>query len=150
MKLDTTSYTLIASAIQDALKKCASAAEAKSIITDIHLYPDMVSGELSIFNDDEELLASVVVKEWVDANPEDFRNGSELALKKELNQMATSGELASLPIVKPYSFVMIDRDKESLAELLIIDDDETLFLNDELLKGLDDELDAFLKDLLEE
>ena len=52
--------------------------------------------------------------------------------------------------MKPYSFVMIDRDKESLAELLIIDDDETLFLNDELLKGLDDELDAFLKDLLEE
>ena len=28
-------------------------------------------------------------------------------------------------------------------------DDDTLLLNDELLKGLDEELDTFLKDLLE-
>ena len=34
-------------------------------------------------------------------------------------------------------------------ELLLVDDEETLLLNDELLKGLDEELDAFLKDLLE-
>jgi hypothetical protein len=30
-----------------------------------------------------------------------------------------------------------------------VDEDETMFLSDELLKGLDDELNAFLKDLLE-
>ena len=40
-----------------------------------------------------------------------------------------------------------DEDKETVAELLLIDDN-TLLLNDELLKGLDEELDAFLKDLL--
>ena len=34
-------------------------------------------------------------------------------------------------------------------ELLLIDDEDTLLLNDEFLKGLDEELDAFLKDLLE-
>ena len=34
-------------------------------------------------------------------------------------------------------------------ELLLIDDQETLLLHDGLLKGLDDELDAFLKELLE-
>ena len=38
---------------------------------------------------------------------------------------------------------------ETIADLLLVDDEETLFLNDELLKGLDDELNAFLKDLLE-
>lgn len=148
MKLNTASYTLIASAIQDALKRYASV-EAKNVITDIHLFPDMVSGELSIFNDDEELLASVLVKEWANANPEDFQSGCEIALKKVLNQLSSTGEFASLPIMKPYSFVLIDKDKETLAELLIVDDEETLFLNDELLKGLDEELNAFLKDLLE-
>ena len=33
--------------------------------------------------------------------------------------------------------------------ILLVDDEDTLLLNDELLKGLDEELDAFLKDLLE-
>lgn len=51
--------------------------------------------------------------------------------------------------MKPYSFVLVDDDKETVAELLLIDDEDTLFLNDELLKGLDEELDSFLKDLLE-
>ena len=35
-------------------------------------------------------------------------------------------------------------------ELLLIDDEDTLLLSDELLKGLDEELDDFLKKLLEE
>ena len=54
-----------------------------------------------------------------------------------------------LPLMKPYSFVLIDEEKETVAELLMVDDLETMFLNDNLLKGLDEELDAFLKDLLE-
>ena len=63
--------------------------------------------------------------------------------------MYNEGELASLSIIKPFSFVLVDHEKETLAELLIVDEDETMFLSDELLKGLDDELNAFLKDLLE-
>jgi hypothetical protein len=50
--------------------------------------------------------------------------------------------------MKPFSFVLVDDDKETIAELLLLDDD-TLLVNEELLKGLDEELDAFLKDLLE-
>ena len=41
-----------------------------------------------------------------------------------------------------------DEEKETVAELLLIDDD-TILVNDELLKGLDKELDDFLKELLE-
>jgi hypothetical protein len=51
--------------------------------------------------------------------------------------------------MKPYSFVMVDAQKETLAELLMVDDEETMLLSGELLQGLDDELNAFLKDLLE-
>ena len=50
--------------------------------------------------------------------------------------------------MKPFSFVLVDEDKETIAELLLMDDD-TLLLNEELLKGLDEELDSFLKQLLE-
>lgn len=147
MKLNKTSYTSIASVIQEALKKYASV--ERSVVTDIYLQPNMLSGELSVFDDDDELLASAVIAEWENANPEEFQSGCELALKKVLNQLLVDGEFASLPIMKPYSFVMVDSEKETLAELLIVDEEETMFLNDELLKGLDDELNAFLKDLLE-
>lgn len=48
-------------------------------------------------------------------------------------------------ILKP---VLVDEDKETVTELLLVDDD-TMLVNDELLKGLDKELDDFLKELLE-
>ena len=54
-----------------------------------------------------------------------------------------------MAIRKPYSFVLVDEDRETVTELLLIDEEDTLLLNDELLKGLDEELNAFLKDLLE-
>ena len=148
MKQNKTLYTSIASVILDALKKYASM-ESRSVVTDIYLQPNMQTGKLSVFNDDDEQLASVVINEWSNSNPEEFQSGCELALKKVLNQLSSEGEFVSLPIMKPYSFVMVDSEKETLAELMIVDEDETLFLNDELLKGLDDELNAFLKDLLE-
>ena len=148
MKQNKTLYTSIASVILDALKKYASM-ERRSVVTDIYLQPNMQTGELSVFDDDDELLSSVVINEWNNSNPEEFQTGCELALKKVLNQLSSEGEFVSLPIMKPYSFVMVDSEKETLAELMIVDEDETLFLNDELLKGLDDELNAFLKDLLE-
>ena len=72
-----------------------------------------------------------------------------MAFKKVLNQLSTEVEYATLSIIKPYSFVLVDDEKETIAELLLVDDEETLLLNDELLKGLDEELNAFLKDLLE-
>ena len=57
--------------------------------------------------------------------------------------------LEGLSILKPYSFVLVDDDKETLSDLYLVDD-ETVILDGELLKGLDEELDDFLKKLLEE
>jgi hypothetical protein len=148
MKLSTSSHTLIVSAIQKALQGYLSSG-TRNKITDIHLQPDMGSGELVILNDDEEVLAQTVVEEWIGVNPEEFYSGCEVSLKKILNQLAGEGEFASLSIMKPYSFVLVDHEKETVAELLLVDEEETLFLNDELLKGLDEELNTFLKDLLE-
>ena len=62
--------------------------------------------------------------------------------------MKNAGDFDKMTILRPFSFVLVDEDKETLAELLLIDDD-TLLVNEELLKGLDEELDEFLKKLLE-
>lgn len=148
MKLGAQSHTTIASALQQALTKYSSQS-GKSVVTDIHLQPNPVTGELTFFNDDDEMLGSVSVSEWTDANPEDFHTDAEMSLRKVLNQLREDGVLASLKILKPFSFVMVDDSKETIAELMLVDDEDTVFLSDELLKGLDEELDAFLKDLLE-
>ena len=94
-------------------------------------------------------MSRTIIEEWVDYDGDDFYAIAERILRGELNCLQESGKLDNLCIMKPYSFVLVDEDRETVAELLLVDDEDTLLLNDELLKGLDEELDAFLKDLLE-
>ena len=56
--------------------------------------------------------------------------------------MKNEGKFDKLTILKPFSFVLVDDDRETIAELLLMDDD-TLLVNEELLKGLDEELGFF-------
>ena len=133
MDISEQSHAAIASVLEEALKRYASAGE-ESVLTDIHLLPNQDSGELIILDDDENVLA---------------RTEIEPLLRAEVTALKEQGLLDKLSLMKPYSFVLVDDEKETVADLLLMDDNETLFLNDELLKGLDEELDAFLKDLLE-
>lgn len=120
-----------------------------AVVTDIHLQPNPDSGELVIFNDEDEELARGIIDEWVEYESDDFLGQTEQVLRNAVGKLQQEGLLDKLCLMKPYSFVLVDEDKETVAELLLVDDEETLLLNDELLKGLDEELDAFLKDLLE-
>lgn len=148
MKLSAQSYSSILVALKKALGRYQSDKDAH-FVTDIHLQPLSESGELVVYDDDEQVLARTTVQDWVDCVAEDFYASVELHLKQALEELRKEGTLDRLGIMKPYSFVLIDDDKETVADLLLMDDEETMLLNDELLKGLDEELDAFLKELLE-
>lgn len=148
MKLSAQSHASIASSLREAVDKYMADGE-RTVVTDIHLQPKQDSGELIIFNDDDEELSRTIIEEWVDYSEDDFYTIVERILRGEINSLKEAGLMDKLAIMKPYSFVLVDDDKETVAELLLIDDEDTLLLNDELLKGLDEELDAFLKDLLE-
>ncbi len=147
MKLSAQSQTLIESAIKEALVQFAGDDE-QTIVTDIHLLPKQDSGELCIFNDDEEELAKVIIEEWIEYNNEDFYQNIERVLRSILNKLKEEGLFEHLTLLKPYSIVLVDEEKESITDILLMDDDQML-VNDELLKGLDKELDEFLKNLLE-
>ena len=149
MKLSQSSLSTIENSIRKAVERYNCQYE-QTIITDIHLQPNQNSGELFIFNDDDEELASTIVDEWVDCDSGDFDKEVEVLLRAELTALKDGGAFDGLCLLKPYSFVLVDEDKETLAELLLMDDEDTLLLDDELLKGLDEELDAFLKDLLKD
>lgn len=148
MKMSEQSRASIVSALKTALCRYASEGD-ETVVTDIHLQPNSESGELIIFDDDDQELSRTIINEWVEYESDDFYTVVEPILRAEVEALKESGKLEKLCLMKPYSFVLVDEDKETVAELLLVDEDKTLLLNDELLKGLDEELDAFLKDLLE-
>lgn len=114
-------------------------------LTDIHLQVKQDSGELMAFNDDDDELNRCIVEEWIDAKDEDFYTNVQPVLKQCIANMKE--ELSNLSILKPYSFVLEDDEKETVADLYLVDDD-TIIVDDELMKGLDDDLDKFLDELL--
>lgn len=148
MKLSQESQSIILSAINKALKKYSAVTGNENSITDIYFHANQTTGQLLIFNDDEENLADITINEWVNYEDDDFLNHTESALRKALTEAKNKGLLDELTIMKPYSFVLVDENKETLTELLIMDDD-LLLVDDELLKGLDNELNDFLEDLLD-
>jgi len=63
MKLSQQSLSTIESAIQKAAGKYVCGCD-QTAVTDIHLQPDQTSGQLTIYNDDDEELANVMIEEW--------------------------------------------------------------------------------------
>jgi len=147
MKLSQQSLSIIEATIKKAVAKYTCNCE-QSVVTDIYFQAEQSSGQLTIYNDDEDILAHVLIEEWTSYDSDDFLEKVENVLRNTICKMKEAGEFNKVTILKPYSFVLVDEEKETVAELLLMDDD-TLLINDELLKGLDKELDDFLKDLLE-
>ena len=54
-----------------------------------------------------------------------------------------------MSILRPYSFVLEDDDKETVAELYMVDDD-VVIVDEELMVGLDKDLDDFFDKLMKQ
>lgn len=146
MKLSQSSYSLIESSLKKAINKLLQMKE-QPIISDIYLQVT-VAGEFVVYDDNDQEFARATIAEWVDCQEDVLIKESQELLTKLLNKQNESGAFNQLPLLKPYSFVLVDEEKETIADLLLMDDD-TMLLSEGLLQGLDEELDAFLKDLLE-
>lgn len=135
--------------IQRAIRKVAEKfpATADPILTDIHLQVKPESGELLAFNDDAEELTRIVVDQWLEPTEEDLYEAAAVAIKQSISGLRT--EVEAMSIMHPFSFVLMGEDNETLSDIYIVDD-ENLILDTELLKGLNEELDQFLEDLLKE
>lgn len=143
MKLSNKSKVLIDQVISDVIKHYSTPEE--SVITDIHFQPLFNSGELKVFDDDDEVISNVIISEFEGLGGADAIKDVSLILRRSLDYRRK--ELENLFIIKPYSFVLVDEDKETIEDLLLIDDD-VVIAEDGLLQGLDEELEEFLKKLL--
>ena len=119
--------------------------EDTSIVTDIHVRVSQGSGEMLAFDDDDNEVTRCVVEQWINNNDEDFYNGVEQTLISTFSALSTIAH--SLGILKPYSFVLENDDKDTIAELYIADDD-TVIIGKDLMEGLDSDLNLFLEKLL--
>ena len=107
MNISEQSHASIASTLKEAIGRYI-ATDDNSVVTDIHLQPKQDSGELIIFNDDDEELSRTIIDEWVDYDGEDFYAEVEPILRAEVTVLKDEGELDKLCLMKPYSFVLVD------------------------------------------
>lgn len=133
-------------AIRKVVEKFPSSEEATQM-TDIHLRVAQETGELTIFNDDDEEVTRCIVEQWINNSDDNFYEEITPVLRKSLEKNKAIVE--GMSILKPFSFVLENDDKESVAELYLVDD-EMVIIDPDLMEDLDDDLNAFLENLLKE
>lgn len=121
--------------------------EETSLVTDIHVRVSQESGEMVAFDDDDKEITRCVVEQWIENNDEDFYESVHDILTTTFAAMAKT--LDNLGILKPYSFVLENDEKEGIAELYLADDD-TIIIGKDLMEGLDTDLDSFFDSLMKE
>lgn len=118
-----------------------------SLLTDIHIRVSQDSGEMLAFDDDDVEITRCVVEQWIDCKDENFYDEIADCLRGLLRKNAEI--IDNLGLLKPYSFVLEDDDKQHLGELYLADDD-TIILGVDLMQNLDQDLDGFLDELLKD
>lgn len=118
-----------------------------SLLTDIHIRVSQESGEMLAFDDDDVEITRCVVEQWIDCKDENFYDEIADCLRGLLRKNAEI--IDNLGLLKPYSFVLEDDDKQHLGELYLADDD-TIILGGDLMQNLDQDLDGFLDELLKD
>ena len=116
-----------------------------SVLTDIHIRVVQDTGEMLFFDDDDKELNRCVIEQWMDNKDDDFYESVTTILRNGIE--ADKDVLENLSILKPYAFVLEDDDRETVAELYVVDDD-TVIIDTELMKDLDKDLDDFFENLL--
>ena len=134
--------------IERALRKTAEKfppTEEASMMTDIHVCVVQESGELMTFDDDDNELTRCVVEEWIDNKDDDFYTGVAKAVRQAISRQQELVD--NMSVLKPYSFVLEDDDRETVEELYVADDDLAI-INPVAIDDLDSDLDDFIDNLL--
>ena len=136
--------------IERFLRKVAqkfTAKESDMPMTDIHLRASQDSGDLMAFDDDDNEISRCVISTWIENKSDNFYQEIAYTLRSELNHMKDT--IDNLSIMKPFSFILVDDEKNNIAELYLVDDD-LVMIGGNLMQGLDEDLDNFLQNILKQ
>ena len=147
MSQNTQTLQILNEAFGEIIDKFAAGSDL-CLMSDILLQANAESGQLRIYDDDDNEYYSGIVEEWVENKDEDFYDKVGAELKKYIIDHADV--LENLSLIKPYSFVLIDDDKETVSELHLVDDQLIAIDSKSLMENLDKDLDDFFDRLMKE
>ncbi len=118
---------------------------AAPVLTDIHVQVSPSSGEFVLRDDDDRELSRDIVEQWITDSPT-LHEDAALLLRNSLSSLRRP-VLDQLSLLRPYSFLLEDEDRETLCDLYLVDDDRIL-LTGSLLQDLEGDLSSFLDRLM--
>ena len=118
-----------------------------SVMSDIHVRVFQDSGELITFDDSDEEITRGLVEQWIDNTDDDFYSAIPPIIRKCIEHQKELVE--NMGIMKPFTFVLENDEKEPIEELYIVDDD-LVIIDDDMMQDLDKDLDEFLDNLLKD
>lgn len=119
----------------------------EAVLTDIHLEVKPESGELLAYDDDDNELTRCVVEEWIEAEEDGFYDKVSPILCKAID--ALRAEIDGMSVLHPFSFVLVDSDHETICDIYLVDEDQQI-ISGSLLPDLEEDLNAFMKQLFED
>lgn len=134
--------------IERAIRKIADKfppTDERTVMTDIHIRVTQETGEMMAYDDNDEEINRCIIEEWIGDTSDNFYDTIPSVIRKSLDKQKDIIE--NMSILRPFSFVLENDEKETIAELYLVDD-ETVIIDPDLMQGLDEELDDFLKKLL--
>lgn len=148
----------IASLTKALLDKCLKEMHSRyqdEEITDFYIHIDLPSHEIRIVDDNDTLLSRVSIPDEIlssdmpddNDDPDSPHMLIRSSLQEGLAKLQAANAFDKVNVFHPFSFVL--EDDELLEDLLIVDDSNVI-IGDELLKGLDDDLDSFIEQLMKE
>ena len=146
MNISEQTFQQIDRAIRKIVDKYPTTVEA-TLMTDIHIRVTQETGEMVAYNDEDAEITRCVIEQWINNADDNFYDQIASVLRKCL--MKHKDTIEQMSILKPFSFVLENDDKESMAELYLVDD-EMVIIDPDLMEGLDEDLDAFLEKLLKD
>ena len=118
-----------------------------SVMTDIHVRVYQDSGELITYDDSDEEITRGLVEQWIDNTDDDFYSAIPHIIRKCIERQKALVE--AMGIMKPFTFVLENDEKETVEELYVVDDD-LVIIDDDMMQDLDKDLDEFLDNLLKD
>jgi len=118
-----------------------------SSLTDIFFVVDKDSAELSIYDDEENLIGQRIIDAWIN-----IKNDKIIPhqLREVVVQFDRDNRFDDLETYKPFSINLSDENFVVQEELLTIEDDSVIKLDNNFMERMDKEFDDFLDKLLKE
>jgi len=118
-----------------------------SSLTDIFFVVDRGSAELSIYDDEENILSQRIIDAWIDLK-------DERVIPRQLRQVVEKfddeNKFDGLETYKPFSVSLADENFIVQEELLTIEDDSVIRIDNNFMERIDQEFDQFLDKLMKE